>query len=176
MKTLILLVGISLTLASPSGSKRENPRQDEFVIPEKTFPDTAYAGNPRPKNENIIPIMKFPGNGQIFEKPLIKNIETGNEVENLFVMPEEESREMNLDDKREQEIEFEMPQKQYPEVITNFVTSDYSNLPIEELIQIASEHEGLGFLSDANATAAMGFDASTFSHDIIADAMATTVR
>lgn len=77
----------------------------------------------------------------------------------------------------EQENEFVIPEKQYPEVITEFVESvDYSKLSIEELIQLASKHDGLEFLSDANATAAMGIDMSTLSHDLVADALATTVR
>ncbi|KAJ6640032.1 Lipase 3 [Pseudolycoriella hygida] len=73
------------------------------------------------------------------------------------------------------EHEFFIPEKQYPEVITDFVDSaDYSEFSMEELLQIASEHPGLEFLSDANATAAMGIDISTLSNDLVADAIATT--
>lgn len=74
------------------------------------------------------------------------------------------------------EHEFVVPEKQYPEVITEFEdVVDYSQLPIEQLLEIASEHEGLEFLNDANATAAMGIDMSTLSNDLVADALATTV-
>lgn len=79
--------------------------------------------------------------------------------------------------KPQHENEFVIPEKQYPEVITKFDDIvDYSTLPIEQLLQIASEHQGLEFLSDANATAAMGIDISTLSSDIVSDALATTVR
>ncbi len=85
------------------------------------------------------------------------------ETENEFHVPEKQN-------------EFRIPEKQYPEVITEFTESiDYSQLPIEELIQLASEHEGLEFLSDANATAAMGIDISSLHPDLVADALATTV-
>lgn len=128
MKTLILLVGISLVLASPSspGMAAGKPKHEkEFVLPEKQYPES---------------VVDF-----------------------------------DVVDKPEQE-EFVIPEKQYPEVITEFDVVDYSQLPIEQLLQLAAEHEGLEFLSDANATAAMGIDISTLSNDLVADAMATTVR
>lgn len=76
----------------------------------------------------------------------------------------------------QQEYEFRIPEKQYPEVITNFPESiDYSQLSTEELIALASEHEGLEFLADANLTAAMGIDINAH-HDLVADALSTTVR
>lgn len=98
--------------------------------------------------------------------------------ENEFVVPATHYTEFiaESDVVEKQENEFVIPEKQYPEVITEFDVVDYSQLSIEQLIQIASEHEGLEFLSDVNATAAMGIDISTLSKDLLADATATTVR
>lgn len=125
MKTLILLVGIALAVASPSAGK---------------------AGKPKKENEIAVPATQY--TEFIAESDVVEK----------------------------QENEFVIPERQYPEVITEFDVVDYSQLPIEQLIQIASEHEGLEFLSDVNATAAMGIDISTLSNDLLADATATTVR
>lgn len=171
MKTLILLVGISLTLAnpSPSGGKASctKKRKNEFVITETKFPEKSHyhSGNPRPKDDFALPLMKFPEMDNLkFGMPVLSH-----------VLPEKKLPESEQTDRPRQENEFVIPEKQYPEVITEFINVDYSDVPIEQLIQLAAEHEGLEFLSDTNATAAMGFDVSTLSHDIIADALATTV-
>lgn len=64
----------------------------------------------------------------------------------------------------------------YPEVITEIEQIDYENLPIESLINEASHHAGLEFLSDANTAASMGVDVMNIHPDIIADAFSTTVK
>lgn len=126
MKTFILLVGISLAIASPSVGGNVGKSKHE-----------KYVANAENKYVEFLP-----------ETP-----ET--------VKPEPD---------------FVIPEKQYPEVITEFVESiDYSQVPIEELLQIASEQPGLEFLSDANATAAMGIDINNLDPDLVADALATTV-
>lgn len=116
------------------------------------------ASKPKKEHEFVLPAEQYP--------ELLVELDV---VENEFEIPEKHVVEKPEDD-------FVIPEKQYPEVITEFEVVDYSQLPIEQLLQIASEHEGLEFLSDANATAAMGIDISTLSNDIVADAMATTVR
>lgn len=84
---------------------------------------------------------------------------------------------INEENESESEEQFQIPMRQCREVITQFTDSvDYSELSIDELIQIASKHEGLEFLADANATAAMGIDINNLHPDLVADALATTVR
>lgn len=66
--------------------------------------------------------------------------------------------------------------KHYPEVITEFEEHNYAKLPIEELIKVAAEHEGLEFLNDVDAIESMGIDPLNLDPELIEDALSTTVR
>lgn len=147
MKTFILLVGISLTLASPPLFKIGKPtHENEFVIHPVGRPDI----------DNTVDNLLY--------NPVVRP----DIVDHSFYNP------VDKIDKPALEKEFDLPEKQYPEIITEDAV-DYSQLPMEQLLQVASEHEGLEFLKDANLTAAMGFDISSIPRSILEDALATTV-